>query len=90
MDWRLRPLVLITKLWAQYHDINNAKNMTISSYSFVLMVIHFLQYAVQPPVLPCLHDLYPEKFTLVIDASRLYKKRIYHFLYLILSVFMVY
>ncbi|KAL9882315.1 uncharacterized protein ACN427_010194 isoform 2-T7 [Glossina fuscipes fuscipes] len=65
LDWRLRPLVLVIKLWAQYHNINNAKNMTISSYSLVLMVIHFLQYAVSPPVLPCLHDIYPDKFTLL-------------------------
>jgi hypothetical protein len=43
VDWRVRPLVLIVKLWAHKHDINNAKNMTISSYSLVLMVIHFLQ-----------------------------------------------
>lgn len=65
VDWRLRPLVLVTKLWAQYHNINNAKNMTISSYSLVLMVIHFLQCAIQPPVLPCLHEMYPDKFPLV-------------------------
>ncbi|XP_037036514.1 GATA zinc finger domain-containing protein 14-like isoform X2 [Bradysia coprophila] len=62
MDWRLRPLALVVKIWAQYHGINNAKEMTISSYSLVLMVIHFLQCAVSPPVLPCLHDLYPSKF----------------------------
>ncbi|XP_075154293.1 uncharacterized protein LOC142227936 isoform X2 [Haematobia irritans] len=62
MDWRLRPLVLVIKLWAQHHNINNAKNMTISSYSLVLMVIHFLQYAANPPVLPCLHQMFPDKF----------------------------
>lgn len=62
MDWRLRPLALVVKLWAQHHEINNAKNMTISSYSFVLMVIHFLQCGVSPPVLPCLHAMYPQKF----------------------------
>ncbi|XP_073834169.1 uncharacterized protein [Musca autumnalis] len=65
LDWRLRPMVLVTKLWAQHHNINNAKNMTISSYSLVLMVIHFLQYAVKPAVLPCLHELFPEKFPLL-------------------------
>lgn len=62
VDWRLRPLALVVKLWAQTHGINNAKEMTISSYSLVLMVIHFLQCGVAPPVLPCLHDLYPNKF----------------------------
>ncbi|XP_067642222.1 poly(A) RNA polymerase gld-2 homolog B-like isoform X2 [Eurosta solidaginis] len=65
VDWRLRPLVLVAKLWAHHHNINNAKNMTISSYSLVLMVIHFLQYAVNPAVLPCLHDMFPDKFTLL-------------------------
>lgn len=62
MDWRLKPLALVVKLWAQFHNINNAKDMTISSYSLVLMTIHFLQYAVSPPVLPCLHAMYPQKF----------------------------
>lgn len=62
MDWRLRPLALVVKIWAQYHGINNAKEMTISSYSLVLMVIHFLQCGITPPVLPCLHDMYPNKF----------------------------
>ncbi|KAH8337072.1 hypothetical protein KR074_012240, partial [Drosophila pseudoananassae] len=64
LDWRTRPLVVIVKLWAQYHDINDAKRMTISSYSLVLMVLHYLQYGCIPHVLPCLHSLYPEKFHL--------------------------
>ncbi|XP_072752207.1 poly(A) RNA polymerase gld-2 homolog A [Anoplolepis gracilipes] len=63
LDWRVKPLVLVIKLWAQYHDINNAKNMTISSYSLVLMVIHFLQCGVNPPVLPCLHSIFVGKFS---------------------------
>ncbi|XP_058824452.1 poly(A) RNA polymerase gld-2 homolog B-like isoform X3 [Topomyia yanbarensis] len=62
MDWRVRPLTLVVKMWAQHHNINDAKNMTISSYSLVLMVIHFLQYGVSPPILPCLHAMYPDKF----------------------------
>ncbi|XP_050448462.1 poly(A) RNA polymerase gld-2 homolog A-like [Cataglyphis hispanica] len=63
LDWRVKPLVLVIKLWAQYHDINNAKNMTISSYSLVLMVIHFLQCGINPPVLPCLHSIFGSKFS---------------------------
>lgn len=62
MDWRLRPLAMIVKVWAQFHYINNARDMTISSYSLILMVIHFLQFAVSPAILPCLHVLYPNKF----------------------------
>ncbi|GLV43903.1 GLD2 poly(A) polymerase [Carabus blaptoides fortunei] len=62
IDWRVRPLVLIVKLWASANNINDAKNMTISSYSLALMVIHYLQCGVAPPVIPCLHGLYPGKF----------------------------
>jgi poly(A) RNA polymerase GLD2 len=43
LDWRVRPLVVIVKIWAQANNINDAKNMTISSYSWTLMVIHYLQ-----------------------------------------------
>ncbi|XP_040156512.1 poly(A) RNA polymerase gld-2 homolog B [Anopheles arabiensis] len=71
MDWRVRPLVLVVKLWARHHNINDAKNMTISSYSLVLMVIHFLQYGTSPPVLPCLHALHPEKFMKIIDIHNI-------------------
>jgi poly(A) RNA polymerase GLD2 len=67
VDWRLRPLAIIVKLWAQYHNINDARNSTISSYSLVLMVIHFLQYALSKPVLPCLHKMYPDKFVTAHD-----------------------
>lgn len=80
LDWRVRPLVIMVKLWAQTNHINNAKKMTISSYSLALMVIHYLQCkqiwvavkslfrkklflgGASPPVIPCLHGLYPEKF----------------------------
>lgn len=63
LDWRVRPLVIVIKLWAQCQDINNAKKMTISSYSLVLMVIHFLQCGVNPPVLPCLQSIFVSKFS---------------------------
>lgn len=43
VDWRVKPLALVVKLWAQWHNINNPKCRTLSSYSLVLMVIHFLQ-----------------------------------------------
>jgi len=69
VDWRLRPLAIVVKLWAQHHNINDARNSTISSYSLVLMVIHFLQSAISPSVLPCLHQKYPEKFQTLHDIT---------------------
>lgn len=71
VDWRLRPLVLLVKKWAQFHNINDARNSTLSSYSLVLMVINFLQCGVQPAVLPCLHALYPDKFSLKTDVHNI-------------------
>lgn len=62
-------MALIVKLWAQFHNINDARNSTISSYSLVLMTIHFLQYAVKPKILPCLHQLCPDNFRLVHDIT---------------------
>lgn len=52
LDWRVRPLVALTKLWAQAHDINDARHRTLSSYSLTLMVIHFLQCGTSPAILP--------------------------------------
>ncbi|KAF7281603.1 hypothetical protein GWI33_004467 [Rhynchophorus ferrugineus] len=69
MDWRVRPLVVMVKLWAQANHINDAKNLTVSSYSWTLMVIHYLQCGISPFILPCLHALYPERFNS--DKSRI-------------------
>ncbi|KAG8598676.1 hypothetical protein GDO81_002704 [Engystomops pustulosus] len=40
---RVRPLVLVVKRWAGHHGINDASRGTLSSYSLVLMVLHYLQ-----------------------------------------------
>lgn len=52
MDWRVRPLVALAKLWARAHAINDARQRTLSSYALTLMVIHFLQCGTSPPILP--------------------------------------
>ncbi|KAK6171975.1 hypothetical protein SNE40_018389 [Patella caerulea] len=71
MDWRVRPLMLFIKHWARYHDINDARKTTISSYSFGLMLIHYLQDGCDPPVLPALHKLHPEMFSSTSDIRQL-------------------
>ncbi|XP_050069229.1 poly(A) RNA polymerase gld-2 homolog A-like [Anopheles maculipalpis] len=62
LDLRVRPLIMVIKLWAQHHNLNDPINSTMSSYSLVLMVLNFLQCGVTPAVVPCLHKTYPEKF----------------------------
>ncbi|XP_048253385.1 poly(A) RNA polymerase gld-2 homolog A-like [Haliotis rufescens] len=62
MDWRVRPLMLYIKFWARFHDINDARKKTISSYSLGLMLIHYLQVGCNPPVLPCLQTQFPKTF----------------------------
>jgi len=61
-DYRVRPLVLAVKLWAKDHGINEARFQTLSSYTLTLMVLNYLQVGVRPPVLPCLHQVYPVIF----------------------------
>ncbi|NXI43909.1 GLD2 polymerase, partial [Galbula dea] len=58
---RVRPLVLVVKKWASFHDINDASRGTLSSYSLVLMVLHYLQ-TLPEPVLPSLQKTYPKSF----------------------------
>ncbi|NWW78413.1 GLD2 polymerase, partial [Climacteris rufus] len=58
---RVRPLVLVVKKWANFHEINDASRGTLSSYSLVLMVLHYLQ-TLPEPILPSLQKNYPECF----------------------------
>lgn len=62
IDYRVRPLVLAVKMWAKDHKINEARFQTLSSYTLTLMVLHFLQCGVSPPVIPCLHRENPQMF----------------------------
>ncbi|GBM87645.1 Poly(A) RNA polymerase gld-2 A [Araneus ventricosus] len=71
IDERLPPLVVLVKLWARCHSINDAKNNSLSSYSIVLMVIHYLQYRCRPPVLPCLQEIQPDKYLPHTDIRKL-------------------
>ncbi|XP_066194988.1 poly(A) RNA polymerase GLD2 [Sylvia atricapilla] len=58
---RVRPLVLVIKNWARFHEINDASRGTLSSYSLALMVVHYLQ-TLPEPILPSLQKNYPECF----------------------------
>ncbi|GAA5903222.1 uncharacterized protein JCM6883_002733 [Sporobolomyces salmoneus] len=57
VDPRLRTLVLFLKVWTKRRKINNPYRGTLSSYGYVLLVIHFLSHVKQPPVVPNLQRL---------------------------------
>ncbi|KAK5169395.1 uncharacterized protein LTR77_005370 [Saxophila tyrrhenica] len=50
-DPRVRPMVLFVKAWAKHRKINSSYSGTLSSYGFVLMVLHYLINVANPPVL---------------------------------------
>lgn len=58
-DPRVRPIVLFVKHWAKVRGINTAYRGTLSSYGYVLMVIHYLVNVAQPFVCPNLQLLAP-------------------------------
>ncbi|EGG21559.1 hypothetical protein DFA_01445 [Cavenderia fasciculata] len=43
IDIRVRTIAIIIKQWAKVRGINDASNNTLHSYSFVNMIIHFMQ-----------------------------------------------
>ena len=51
-DPRVRPMVLFVKAWAKRRKINHPYSGTLSSYGYVLMVLHYLVNVAHPPVLP--------------------------------------
>lgn len=61
MDWRFPYLAMIIKQWARENRIASAIEKTISSYSWTLMVIHYLQIC-DPPVLPSLQKLNQRRY----------------------------
>lgn len=59
-DPRVRPMVLFVKSWAKTRKINSAYSGTLSSYGWVLMVLHYLVNIAQPPVCPNLQHSVPQ------------------------------
>jgi terminal uridylyltransferase len=57
-DPRVQPMVLFIKAWTKRRKINSAYNGTLSSYGYVLLVLHFLINIAQPPVLPNLQHVF--------------------------------
>uniref|UniRef100_A0A0K2TIH6 Uncharacterized protein n=1 Tax=Lepeophtheirus salmonis TaxID=72036 RepID=A0A0K2TIH6_LEPSM len=62
LDYRVKPLYFVIKAWAANYGINDAKDMTLSSFTLLLMLIHYLQIGVSPPVLPVVQDIGPSYY----------------------------
>lgn len=56
VDARVRPLAFAIKTWAKARRVNNTYEGTLSSYGYILLVIHFLQSR-RPAILPILQDM---------------------------------
>lgn len=55
VDIRARHLGFFVKHWAKCRGVNDASSGTLSSYSYIMLVIHFLQRTT-PPILPFLQQ----------------------------------
>ncbi|KAM0191550.1 hypothetical protein ACHAPA_007055 [Fusarium lateritium] len=58
-DPRVRPMVLFVKHWAKIRGVNSGYRGTLSSYGYVLMVLHYLVNVAEPFVSPNLQQLAP-------------------------------
>ncbi|KAJ4382091.1 hypothetical protein N0V86_002420 [Didymella sp. IMI 355093] len=59
-DSRVKPMVLFVKSWAKQRKINSSYSGTLSSYGWVLMVLHYLVNVASPPVCPNLQHYLPQ------------------------------
>uniref|UniRef100_A0A8R1U0D9 CCHC-type domain-containing protein n=1 Tax=Onchocerca volvulus TaxID=6282 RepID=A0A8R1U0D9_ONCVO len=60
LDRRIHQLGIMTKVWAKNCEIGNASKGSLSSYSYIIMLIHYLQRT-NPPVAPFLQEVVPLK-----------------------------
>ncbi|KAK9716776.1 hypothetical protein K7432_006672 [Basidiobolus ranarum] len=54
LDYRVRPLLLLIKLWAARREINDATSGTLNSFCYTMMMITFLHIR---GVIPCLQAI---------------------------------
>ncbi|CAH8627437.1 unnamed protein product [Schistosoma bovis] len=71
LDWRVRPLGIFIKHWAQCLDIHDAQRGRLSTYCLLLMLIHYLQTACIPPILPNLQEKFPNLFNYTMEPYEL-------------------
>ncbi|KAJ9634758.1 hypothetical protein H2204_006207 [Knufia peltigerae] len=57
LDSRVGDVGTFVKIWAKARDINTPYRGTLSSYGYILMVLHYLMNVASPPVIPNLQYL---------------------------------
>ena len=56
-DERVQPMVIFVKAWAKSRNINSPYHGTLSSYGYVLMVLHYLVNVAKPAIVPNLQRI---------------------------------
>ncbi|EXJ81608.1 hypothetical protein A1O1_07673 [Capronia coronata CBS 617.96] len=56
-DQRVADIGVFVKIWAKTRDINTPYRGTLSSYGYILMVLHYLMNVASPPIIPNLQHL---------------------------------
>ncbi|KAH7317719.1 caffeine-induced death protein-like protein [Rhexocercosporidium sp. MPI-PUGE-AT-0058] len=59
-DPRVKPMILFVKYWAKVRGVNTPYRGTLSSYGYVLMVLHYLVNIAQPFVCQNLQSIHKE------------------------------
>ncbi|CDU19337.1 nucleotidyltransferase, putative [Plasmodium yoelii] len=57
IDKRLQLMGIALKYWSKKRNINDRSKGFLSSFSLILMAIHFLQYVMEPKILISLQDI---------------------------------
>lgn len=57
LDDRVRPFIYMIKKFAKAADLNDAQSGSMSTYSWLLLAISFLQVGLEHPVLPVVQNL---------------------------------
>lgn len=57
VDKRLQLMGIALKYWSKKRNINDRSKGFLSSFSLILMIIHFLQNVADPKILPSLQDI---------------------------------
>ncbi|KAI1719978.1 cid1 family poly A polymerase domain-containing protein [Ditylenchus destructor] len=62
IDERLHQMALLLRDIAKKASIIDSRKGRLNSYGLILMIVHYLQCAVNPPILPNLTKLFPQHF----------------------------